>query len=266
MEIDLFTPFAERIDQITQKYDRSTSIARRFSIFRHACASLDVNRLEALRAKWIPIVSKTDKIGYTKYFDVIYWLWEKSAHIEALNLDQSPPKKILDLGSGPGHFTYMCRIYGHDAIGIDLEYDIFRDICHALHVEYHAERLTPEGGLPDLGRHYDLVSALMLKFDQIEIDDAKGNRVRYWSGQEWTSFFRGIVQHLNPGAEIFLELNKHHQMSGPLMLDHLFVDACKSQGASQLGKDYWLHFKEADQLHFNANYPSQLGVYPSQLG
>src|ERR1700747_3418590 len=36
-------------------------------------------------------------------------------------LQTSPPLQILDLGCGAGYFIYICRLLGHDGMGLDTD-------------------------------------------------------------------------------------------------------------------------------------------------
>jgi SAM-dependent methyltransferase len=257
-------PVSERIAQFREMYGDKKEYTRQFAIFERGCGWLDMDRVDAMRAKWLPVLARNSKIDYVKYFDTVYWLWHKSAYLAWLDLDRLPPQSVLDLGSGPGHFLFLCQAYGHTAIGVDLDYDVFRDLCDMQQVDYRVTRVEAATPLPDFGRSYDLVAAIWLKFDERYIEGTKPQRVRYWSGNDWATFLRLLAPKLNPAARVFLDLNNHHQPDGTLQHDKLFIQSLLDNGAKRVtGIHQRYLFENADTLNFipHPEHRESFGVF-----
>jgi len=139
--------------------------------------------------------------GYSKYLDVPYWIHAKLRRVHALGLNGPPRRRILDLGTGTGYFPYLAKLYGNDAVGLDMAGNDFYDAMLALlGVERHAWTITPYTKLPELGR-FDLVTAFQICFDQMQDAGA-------WGVPEWDFFRRDVADHLlAPGGRMVLELN-----------------------------------------------------------
>ena len=60
-------------------------------------------------------------ISYQKYMDIDYWLFENLRRAYVLGLHKMTGKiAILDIGTGPGYFPFICGFYGHDAEALDV--------------------------------------------------------------------------------------------------------------------------------------------------
>src|SRR6478735_5135628 len=84
------------------------------TLLEHAQADLDWAKLDAI-AKSFPENHQT----FTTYLDAKDWLRKFLQEILRLQLHTSPPKRILDLGTGPGYFIYVCRYLGHEVLGLE---------------------------------------------------------------------------------------------------------------------------------------------------
>ncbi len=90
-----------------------------------------------------------------KFIEIIQDLW----------LDRSPPLQILDLGCGSGYFIYICRLFGHDGIGLDTDVEpLYRETLAVLNVPRVVSRIEAQVPLPDLDRKFDLVAATRVCF------------------------------------------------------------------------------------------------------
>jgi hypothetical protein len=58
-------------------------------------------------------------LKYGKYLEPNKWIRRTFRNLLFLGLHQSPPKKILDLGSGTGYFLKMASSFGHNVFGLD---------------------------------------------------------------------------------------------------------------------------------------------------
>ena len=69
---------------------------------------------ERLRPFWDPFPTKRAP----KYLALDYFMRDSAERCFSLGLfDDGRPKRILDLGCGPGYFLSLCRSLGHEVFG-----------------------------------------------------------------------------------------------------------------------------------------------------
>lgn len=150
-----------------------------------------------------------------KYPDIDFWLRLNIVRAVNLGLHKHPKKRILDLGCGSGYFLRVARHFGHDAIGIDvpdeyltpIERDVFARMLHALRVKREIFVIRPgEQFRRDLGS-FDLITSFLVCFNNHKTEAE-------WGGKEWNYFFNDIASILNPGGEVFLNLNRNEKRYG----------------------------------------------------
>ena len=119
-----------------------------------------------------------------------------------LGLLAGPPRRLLDLGCGPGYFLLLCRHWGHEILGVDLPGNqIFDRLSADLAVPRRSLAVRAGEPLPaDLGQ-FDLITAYSIDFDE---DPATG---RSWSVAEWAFFLRDVSRFLPAGGQLCLRLN-----------------------------------------------------------
>src|SRR5205814_7796677 len=78
-------------------------------------AKIDNQRLREIQRRY---GGSSDR--YAKYADVEHWLKINLPRVQELKLDCSPPKQILDLGSGAGFFLFLAKHFGHKSLGLDV--------------------------------------------------------------------------------------------------------------------------------------------------
>src|SRR5262245_31722192 len=61
--------------------------------------------------------NRDHELKFTEYEPWIARAWKDAQH---LGLDRRKPIEILDIGTGPGYFPYVCRRLGHRCVGLDL--------------------------------------------------------------------------------------------------------------------------------------------------
>jgi hypothetical protein len=134
-----------------------------------------------------------------KYIDPIEWLENKLQLCVKMGLEESPPLSILDLGTGPGHFPFVARFFGHTAIGSDLpaevndgreETFIYDDLCAFYGVERIPLAIQAGVALPDLGKRFDLVTSFLTAFNTHK--DPRPEKAKEkgepWMPQDWAWF------------------------------------------------------------------------------
>jgi Methyltransferase domain. len=132
-----------------------------------------------------------------KFIEIVQDLW----------LDRSPPLQILDLGCGSGYFIYICRLFGHDGMGLDTDVEpLYRETLPILNVPRVVSRIEAQVPLPDLDRKFDLVVATRVCFhfkgwpQHLPGDE--------WREADWKFFVNDIrTRFLNPNGRLFLQFN-----------------------------------------------------------
>jgi SAM-dependent methyltransferase len=169
---------------------------------RRILATLDRTEVVKLRERY-PSGPNFPKIN--RFADVPYWIKINVERAQDLWLDHTPSRRILDLGCGAGYFLYVCKHFGHEVLGLDLDdQPLFRDTLVLLKVPRVISRIDPNVPLPDLGRKFDLVAAHRICFQRIE-GAASGKE---WGPMHWKFFIEDIrSRFLNPTGRLLLDFN-----------------------------------------------------------
>jgi len=168
---------------------------------RRILTTIDQAELEKLR-KHYPYRPNARRIN--AYEDAAYWIGVNVKHVQDLWLDRAPPLHILDLGCGAGYFLYLCRLFGHEGLGLDTDDDPFwSGTTELLGVRRVIARINAKTPLPDLGKKFDLVTGHRVCFHWITADQRKE-----WTPADWEFFIHDIrTRLLKPRGRLFLEIN-----------------------------------------------------------
>jgi SAM-dependent methyltransferase len=141
---------------------------------------------------------------WPKYLELDRWIDINIRRVQRLELDVSPPQRILDLGCGAGYFAYLAQLLGHDVTGLDIDdVTMFADITRLLGVRRVIYQIRPFAPLPEFGEKFDLITAFMVCFNNHK-------RADLWEAAEWNFFLDDLAKHLTPGGRIWLELNREY--------------------------------------------------------
>lgn len=149
-----------------------------------------------------------------KFLDLERWLKVNLARATKLGLSEGSSRRVLDLGSGTGQFLFVCRVLGHDAVGVDLpaealespEREIFTQMPEAFQVSVVRTAISAFQPLQVNGK-FDLISSFMVCFNNLKRDDE-------WTRPEWEFFVQDMLLHLNPGGKLALRLNHNEEKFG----------------------------------------------------
>jgi hypothetical protein len=183
-----------RIEQL--RAEPSWSNSERLRFFEHLLATVDADRYRCVQDLFLraPYLKK----GFLKYLDPVRWVDQKFQYAHLLGLHNRRPMRILDIGTGPGHFLLIARFYGHDAIGTDLPseergedhpsrfYDALGDVYGTKRIPH---QIRPYGDLSGLPGKFQLVTAFSVAFSRM----AKGN---LWGVAHWQHFLRSAREFL----------------------------------------------------------------------
>lgn len=139
--------------------------------------------------------------GPLKYLDCAYWLRQKLEIVLQLDLHKASPQRILDIGTGGGHFPSLCVLLGHEVIGVDIDVEVYQDICHLLGINRQTLRIERGQRLPDFGGKFRLITAFASQFDYISSNE-------FWSKQEWREFLEDLIlNQVEAPGRIYFSLN-----------------------------------------------------------
>lgn len=135
-----------------------------------------------------------------KYSDINYWVLECLIRVYRLKL-QNKKIRILDLGSGTGYFSYICKYFGNYCTGLDTgSNEMYNKFCDALKIDRFNSKIIKYCKLKISGK-YDLITAFMVCFN-----NHKKNNL--WGVDEWSFFLSDLKKnYLNKHGVIYLELN-----------------------------------------------------------
>ena len=141
---------------------------------------------------------------WPKYLDLDRWIDINIRRVRRLDLDLSPPQRILDLGAGTGYFVYIAKLLGHDVVALDIDdVPMFGDITRLLGVPRVIWQIQPFTPLPDLGKKFDLITAFQICFNSHK-------QSNLWGISEWKFFLNDLSSHLRPDGRVWLELNREY--------------------------------------------------------
>jgi hypothetical protein len=156
----------------------------------------------------------TPKLGrYLRYGRQI----ARATHFaRGLGLHQGRPGRILDLGSGPSYFPYVCARMGHDILALDVDSTpLYNDMTAALQVPRVVHAIRAHEPLPDLDGPFDLITALLICFNGHKDAD-----VPLWGVEEWAWFVDQMRPLAGPaGCRLLLRFNR--ERSGVAIPDEL---------------------------------------------
>jgi SAM-dependent methyltransferase len=199
--------------RLARKIQKLFSLDAVQSLWEHVCrwthpvnarrilATIDQAELERLRNHY-PYRANARRIN--AYEDAAHWIGVNVKHVQDLWLDRAPPLHILDLGCGAGYFVYLCRLFGHDGLGLDTDDDAFwGGTTQLLGVRRVIARINPQTPLPDLGKKFDLVTGHRVCFHWITQDQRKE-----WTPADWEFFIHDIrTRFLKSRGRLLLEIN-----------------------------------------------------------
>ena len=142
--------------------------------------------------------------AWPKYLDLERWMEINLRRVRDLGLDLGGRKRVLDIGCGTGYFLYICQHLGHEVLGLDLDEEPgFTDMIALLGVPRKIWRIEAFQPLPDLGPRFDVITAHMICFNGHKSE-------QLWQSPQWEFFLNDLREHLTPGGQICLELNREY--------------------------------------------------------
>jgi SAM-dependent methyltransferase len=155
--------------------------------------TIDRDRFAEIAARYGSAVSPERR---EKYLDLERWIAVCLERVHRVGLDRGPRRRVLDLGCGCGYFLYVCKLLGHEVLGVDVpeERSMYTEIRELLGIPWIPHAIRAFEPLPDFGQ-VDVLTAHMVTFN--------GHRSpNVWGPREWRWLLRAV------GAPVVsLELN-----------------------------------------------------------
>lgn len=209
----------------------SRTLPTREDLLAHAEAVLDRRQLEEIRARHPKAGSER------KYFETEKWLNRKWEAAKMLGLVGAEPLDILDLGTGAGHFPFICRWLGHRVWALDLPgIGVYDDLCRWNGTVKLDHRILPREPLPRFPTRFDLVTAFMLGFD------TRPDGTLY-TLEDWAYFLDEVRDNqLKPGGRLLLKLIGHPNRVGLKFESPELQDFFRSRNG-RIGHDRYVLFE-----------------------
>ncbi len=220
----MFSPLAETIEKRIAFWSAKGGAANeeRVRLWEYVRKNVDPATFARIQKKYLvdkappnaDFVQSEHGSYFLKYIDPVTWFESKLSSAIHIGLDRSPPLDLLDIGTGPGHFPFVARFYGHRVSALDVppevhaaaEPRLYDDLCAMYGVTRTPFWITPTGRLPEIGK-FDLVTGFMAAFNRSPIEGQDGWRP--WTSAEWTSFLRECNERwMKPDGRIHLTLTR----------------------------------------------------------
>ncbi|OYY33688.1 MAG: hypothetical protein B7Y57_29085 [Rhodospirillales bacterium 35-66-84] len=232
---DVLGDFTQRANEIELTLPEGS---RERELYRKIIDQIDPNKVARLqelhRAELTHYLSddpRVDPSGPEKYVDIPFYISARIRSVLALGFADCQPKDILDIGAGPGHFGAICNGLGHRTLAIDVEFQLYEDLCEALGVERQVCPVYRQEKLSSFGKKFDIVTAIWICFDLIGKDD-RGHRI-YWSIKDWRFLVDDLfAHHIKDDGEIYFVLNFQLDKDGAGQYDRDLLDWFGSVGAA----------------------------------
>ena len=165
----------------------------------------------------------------TKYLKSERWLHVMWRQAKKLDLLKRKSQRILDLGTGPGHFPYVCQALGHDAWGLDRPgTEAYEALTKWMGVRVVPHKIRPGVPLSAPPGRFDLVTAFRIGFNS---KSQHGNFVLF-DIEDWAFFLDDIRDRiLTPGGRVVLKMIRQDDYSGPKFGDAPLMEYFESRGA-----------------------------------
>ncbi|MEO8926235.1 MAG: hypothetical protein ABI306_03645 [Caulobacteraceae bacterium] len=251
MKPEPLTPLEPRIAEVVATIADEAQRA----LFQRVVAGIDVDAHRRLQEIHAAATLKSAPGFIYKYMDVCYWIKDKVARVFSMGLVNAPPARILDLGTGGGHFLAVCNVLGHETIGLDLEVPLYVELCALMGVDRRTYRVESAEPLPSNLGKFDLITAFQIKFDALGVDAKR--RYVYWSLADWRDFIHGLTsERMRYPGRLFLDLNSRVLPDNTREPFMDVIAACRAAGAGVL--------KANSELQFHVHGPVSLDPGPAE--
>lgn len=156
--------------------------------------------IERFRQFWDPFPTMRPP----KYLN-LEWAVRLSAvrYVSSGVYDDGRRKRILDVGCGAGYYLGICRMEGHEVVGIDLDDEpLYNEMVDFLGIPRVVHRVTAEAPLPELQGTFDVITA-----HEVVFSFGRPPNPAPWDGAKWVSLLEVWALKLASGGRIVIEFN-----------------------------------------------------------
>lgn len=114
--------------------------------------------------------------------------------------------KILDVGTGAGHFPCVARYFGQSVLATELPEHtsqtqaMYSALCRVFGVTRVTHEVKAQEHWPDFGARFDLVTGFLVNFN-IKLSGEQ------WQPEDWGFFLRSLKDRvLAPSGKVYLQL------------------------------------------------------------
>lgn len=132
---------------------------------------------------------------------------QQIARAMRLKLHRSTGLDILDIGTGFGHFAYVCAYLHHRPKALGAPAPLADAMTSFLGVPKIAHRIEAFSRLPDQGIKFDLIVSEQSAFEP--------GPMAGWGTAEWGFFVEDLLRnHLKPGGRLVIDLDRTRERRG----------------------------------------------------
>jgi hypothetical protein len=193
--------------ELVELYSKNTNdVIVRYKIIRFVKKYYDIDKFNQIKKKYIIDSAALNTIHSKKYFDEKYIL-EKLRHVIALGLHKKESCNILDLGSGFGWFSLICKLFGHTTYCLDapppISAQFYSESIELFGLQRILHTIRPFQPLPAMPMKFDVVVALQVCFNLYENHFC-------WEVGEWSYLINNLEkQCCNKNFVFYIEFNWH---------------------------------------------------------
>lgn len=145
---------------------------------------------------------------YMTYYNFDEWISLLFREAVRLDLHTAKPLDILDLGTGPGHFPYICRLLGHRVLGLERPRSKLWPFHAWMRVPVIAHGIAARLPFPALPLRFDLVTSFRVPFNNKKGETGEDGRRELFDLDEWTFFLDDLRDNvLKPGGTFHMKMN-----------------------------------------------------------
>jgi len=203
-----------------------------------ARSELDWKAFDAIAAK-MPNQHPT-KLKYLEIEKRFQEMWNEATR---LDLHLRPRETVLDIGTGAGHFPYVCRYLGHEALALDRPGARFFDELRAwIGVDVIRHTIAPKQPLPSFPTRFETVTAFRIGFNRKDVSGLKGVSDLFDLG-DWGYFLDDLRDNvLSPRGRLVMKLNWQPKHRGLHYGDSELMAFFQARGAMFADEGRYLTF------------------------
>ncbi len=238
----IFLPLGEMIDAYVSSRDKiSSDTLRLFDTIKTNYSSDTYTAIQRqhLSIESLQTLARANIMSPEhKYLDLPFWLNGKIGAARAIGLSRRSGQRILDIGSGPGHFGVVARFYGCDYVGLECKLSdgvvpgvrhLYNDLCEYFKIERIEQNITARVPIVVTGR-FDVLTVLMGTFSayQHNSNTTTFDSTFAWTWIDWAFFLDDVISNVMKEGdfEIYMQIGRefYSNISADIKKYAYFVD------------------------------------------